>query len=74
MTLEQRVEQLEKEMAAIRQNPDERPTCIKIPLSAFKFENPAIDSNNLSDAQIQQLSEFLNQEIEEHRFIINVPW
>jgi hypothetical protein len=74
VTLEQRVEQLEKEMAAIRQSPDERPKCVKIPLSVFKFENPAIDSNNLSDAQIHYLSEFLNREIDEHRFIINVPW
>lgn len=74
MTLEQRVSQLEKEMGDLKRQPENQPRRISISISAFNFDNPNIDPNNMSDKQIQQFTGYLDQMIEEDRFHITIPW
>ncbi len=53
---------------------EKRPKTLQMPLTAFKFDNPALDSNNLSNEQIQDLSRYVNRAIDNGNFTIRIPW
>ena len=71
---DQRIIALEEEVADLKRQLEDQPECIRISLSAFKFDNPAFDPNNLSKEHIKQLNEYLEREIQGQRFIIRIPW
>lgn len=55
-------------------NNEKRSKTLQMPLTAFKFNNPALDSNNLSNEQIQDLSNYVNRAIDNGIFTIRIPW
>lgn len=71
--IQNRIEVMEKEVAALKLQLEGRPTHVKIPLSVFRFDDPRfIDLDKLEDVKIIEIVAYLENEIAD-KLIIYVP-
>ncbi|TCL35660.1 hypothetical protein EV210_111126 [Anaerospora hongkongensis] len=69
-----RIIDLEKEIAAIKQELEGRPIHVKVPLRVFFFENPKFRNlEDFSDDKLKELVEWLENELAA-KITISVPW
>jgi hypothetical protein len=65
MTLEQRESALEKEVAELKRQLDDRPQYLQIPLSIVKFEDPYYDMQRVHTKDLNNLVALLENDLKE---------